>query len=62
MKLSPDDLDTILQYALSNSRCIVGAAKMVYPLAQLRSMHMDKSIEIASCALARIQCDGLHKN
>lgn len=61
MKLSPDDLDTIIQYALNDSRHKTGRVHMVYPLAQLRAMHMEKSIEIASCALARIQCDGLHR-
>lgn len=59
MKLSPDDLDTIIAYALNDSRRD-GRVRMVYPLAQMRSMHMEKSIEIASAALARIQYDSLY--
>lgn len=59
MKLSPDDLDTIISYALNDSRQD-GRVRMVYPLAQLRSMHMEKSIQIASAALARIQYDSLY--
>lgn len=62
MKLEPDDLDTVIKYALANSRCVVGAAKMVYPLAQLRSRYMESSIEIASRALARIQYDSFYGN
>lgn len=60
MKLDAQDLDTIIAYALSNSRQKTGSAHMIYPLAQLRSMYMEKSIEIASCALARIQYDSLY--
>lgn len=59
MRLDSCDLDTIVAYTLSRIRQS-GEVIYIRHLAQLRTMHMEKSIEIASCALARIQYDSLY--
>lgn len=60
MKLDTDDLATIIAYAASGARRRNAGAILILPLAKLREMHMENSIEIASKALARIQYDSLY--
>jgi len=59
MKLDTRDMDTIIAYVLSDVRQN-GGIKHIQHLAQLRALHMTRSIEIASQALARIQYDSLY--
>lgn len=59
MKLDTDDMDTIVVYTLSRIRH-PGEVIHIHHLPKLRALHMTRSIEIASKALARIQHDSLY--
>lgn len=60
MKLDTDDLATIIAYSAAEARRHNVGAVLILPMAKLRNLHMENSIEIASKVLARIQYDSLY--